>query len=175
MPTIGFFEGAKHLPWIGGSWCRAANSDRYTARRARGARPQARDAGFTILEVLVVITIIGLLIGLVAPAALRQLGGARTSVAKQSIERLGMVLDLYNLDMGSYPSTEQGLEALVKKPSQAAANWNGPYLKAEGVPLDPWSQPYVYRSPSERPNKDYDLCSKGGSADTANKTMLCNP
>ena len=174
MPTIRFFEGSKPLARIGVAWRRAANSDRSTPRRARGSRSRSRDAGFTILEVLVVITIIGLLIGLVAPAALRQLGGARTSVAKQSIERLGMVLDLYNLDMGSYPSTEQGLEALVKKPSQAA-NWNGPYLKAEGVPLDPWSQPYVYRSPSERPNKDYDLCSKGGSADAANKTMLCNP
>src|SRR5215213_11258578 len=81
-----------------------------------------RDAGFTILEILVVITIIGLLIGLVAPAALRQLGGARVSVAKQSIERLGMVLDLYNLDMGSYPTTDQGLEALIKKQS-AAASW----------------------------------------------------
>ncbi len=67
-----------------------------------------RDAGFTILEILVVITIIGLLIGLVAPAALRQLSGARVSVAKQSIERLATVLDLYNLDMGSYPTSEQG-------------------------------------------------------------------
>jgi general secretion pathway protein G len=145
---------------------RAPGSNRATQRRAR-------DAGFTILEVLVVITIIGLLIGLVAPAALRQLGGARTSVAKQSIERLGMVLDLYNLDMGAYPTTEQGLEALIKKPS-SAANWNGPYIKAEGVPLDPWSQPYVYRSPSERPAHDYDLCSKGGTTDSATKSMLCN-
>jgi len=141
--------------------------------RNRATQRRARDAGFTILEVLVVITIIGLLIGLVAPAALRQLGGARTSVAKQSIERLGMVLDLYNLDMGAYPTTEQGLEALIKKPS-SAANWNGPYIKAEAVPLDPWSQPYVYRSPSERPAHDYDLCSKGGSTDSAAKSMLCN-
>ena len=117
---------------------------------------------------------VGLLVGLVAPAALRQLGGARTSVAKQSIERLGMVLDLYNLDVGSYPTTEQGLEALVKKPA-TVANWNGPYLKTEAMPLDPWNRPYVYRSPSERPNRDYDLCSNGASADTAKKDMLCNP
>src|SRR4029077_50676 len=73
----------------------------------RAAPPAAGDAGFTILEILVVITIIGMLIGLVAPAALRQLGGARVS-AKQSIARLGTVLDLYNLDMGSYPTPEQG-------------------------------------------------------------------
>jgi general secretion pathway protein G len=134
-----------------------------------------RDAGFTILEILVVVTIIGLLIGLVAPAALRQLGGARVSVAKQSIERLGMVLDLYNLDMGSYPTTDQGLEALVKKPSSAAANWNGPYLKSEAVPLDPWNQPYIYRSPSDRPSHAYDLCSKRGNTDAAAQTLLCNP
>src|ERR1700736_2005850 len=88
--------------------------------------------GFTLLEILVVIAILGLLVGLVAPAALRQLGGARVSVAKQSIERLGTVLDLYNLDMGSYPTTEQGLEALVKKPV-AVSNWNGPYLKGEAI------------------------------------------
>ena len=145
--------------------------------KVRHRRPDCgtpRDAGFTILEILVVITIIGLLIGLVGPAALRQLGGARTSVAKQSIERLGMLLDLYNLDVGSYPTTEQGLEALVRKPQQAG-NWSGPYMKGEAVPLDPWNQPYVYRSPSERPNHGYDLCSKGNSADTANQAMLCNP
>jgi general secretion pathway protein G len=167
MVTMRFFETWAALSRYGRRYLRHAGQDRATRRGTR-------DAGFTILEVLVVITIIGLLIGLVAPAALRQLGGARVSVAKQSIERLGMVLDLYNLDMGSYPTTEQGLEALIKKPS-AAANWNGPYLKAEAAPLDPWSQPYVYRSPSERPAHDYDLCSKGGSADAASKTMLCNP
>jgi general secretion pathway protein G len=141
----------------------------------RGAPSRnSRDAGFTILEILVVVTIIGLLIGLVAPAALRQLGGARVSIAKQSIERLGMVLDLYNLDMGSYPTTAQGLEALVKKPSSAATNWNGPYLKSEAVPLDPWNQPYIYRSPSDRPGHSYDLCSKGGNTDAARQTLLCN-
>src|SRR5580765_4618120 len=117
------------------SWRRGV-ADRMTPQ-AGGGLPGSRDAGFTILEILVVVTIIGLLIGLVAPAALRQLGGARVSVAKQSIERLGTVLDLYSLDMGSSPTTEKGLEALVKKPS-TAANWNGPYLKGEAIPLDPW-------------------------------------
>ena len=128
----------------------------------------------TILEILVVITIIGLLIGLVAPAALRQLSGARVSVAKQSIERLSTVLDLYTLDMGSYPSTEQGLAALVRKPS-GATNWNGPYVKGDAVPLDPWSRPYVYRRPSERQNHDYDLCSTGPNGDAAKADMICNP
>ena len=136
--------------------------------------PDARESGFTLLEILVVITIIGLLIGLVAPAVLRQLGSARVSVAKQSIERLTTVLDLYNLDMGSYPTTEQGLAALVTKPS-GAANWNGPYIKGDVVPLDPWSHPYIYRMPSERQGHDYDLCSNGPNAGAAQRDMICNP
>ena len=134
-------------------------------------------AGFTLLEILVVIAILGLLIGLVAPAALRQLGGARQSVAKQSIERIGAILDLYKLDVGSYPSTEQGLAALNAKPS-GVATWNGPYLKGEQTPVDPWSRPYTYRSPSSRPPHDYDLCSQGANAQASGSTsdtLTCNP
>ena len=140
-------------------------------RRAPGS---GGDAGFTILEILVVITIIGLLIGLVAPAALRQLGGARVSVAKQAIERLGTVLDLYSLDMGSYPTTEQGLTALVQKPA-GATNWTGPYLKGGVAPLDPWNHAFAYRRPSERANHDYDLCSSGPNGDATQRDMICNP
>jgi general secretion pathway protein G len=131
-------------------------------------------AGFTLLEILVVIAILGLLIGLVAPAALRQLSGARASVVKQSIERISSVLDLYKLDVGSYPSTEQGLAALVQKPS-GAGNWNGPYLKGEGVPMDPWNHPYMYRSPSERTGREFDLCSMGPNANAGASGMICNP
>src|SRR5665213_564130 len=125
--------------------------------RMDGCMPSTREhdqRGFTLLEILVVIVILGLLIGLVAPAALRQLGGARVSVAKQSIERIGSVLDMYKLDVGSYPSTTQGLEALIRKPAGDDA-WNGPYLKADTAPVDPWSHPYIYRSPSERTGHDY--------------------
>jgi general secretion pathway protein G len=143
-----------------------------TGQRA-GTRHDDGEAGFTILEILVVITIIGMLIGLVAPAALRQLGGARVSVAKQSIERLSVVLDLYNLDMGSFPSTEQGLNALVQNPA-GAANWNGPYVKGDTVPLDPWGRAYTYRKPSERPGRDYDLCSGGPNGDATQRDMICN-
>src|ERR1700733_7313209 len=115
--------------------------------------------GFTLLELLVVIAILGLLIGLVAPAVLRQLGNARTSVAKQSIERIASILDMYKLDVGSYPTTEQGLRALVERPTDVS-NWNGPYVKG-GVPIDPWNHPFVYRDPSDRAGHDFDLCSKG--------------
>ncbi|MBO1325121.1 type II secretion system major pseudopilin GspG [Acetobacter sp. TBRC 12305] len=134
-----------------------------------------REQGFTLLELLVVIAILGLLIGLVAPAALRQLGGARNSVARQSIQRLGQVLDLYRLDMGSYPSTQEGLRALVTRPD-GAENWNGPYVREGAEPLDPWRHPYIYRNPSERPGHDYDLCSAGSTGNAANTAaLICNP
>ena len=84
--------------------------------------------GFTLLELLVVLAILGLLIGLVAPAALRQLGSAKEKIAHQSIERLAGVLDIYKLDLGTYPTTEQGLMALIERPS-GQSRWNGPYLK----------------------------------------------
>jgi general secretion pathway protein G len=129
--------------------------------------------GFTLLEILVVIVILGLLIGLVAPATLRQLSGARNSVAKQSIERLASVLDLYKLDVGSYPSSEQGLTALLQKPS-GADNWNGPYVKGDTLPVDPWSRPYVYHNPAERSGHDYDLCSLGANGNAGQAGAICN-
>lgn len=147
---------------------------------ARGASQEdtrsEREAGFTLLEILVVVVILGLLISLVAPAALRQLGGARASVARQSVERLSSVLDLYKLDVGSYPTTEEGLEALVQKPSDAA-NWNGPYLKGDQLPLDPWNHPYIYRSPSSRTGHEFDICSRGPagqSGEPAQEALICN-
>lgn len=142
----------------------------------RKAARRRRMAGFTLLEILVVVAILGLLIGLVAPTALRQLGGARASVAKQSIERLAMVLDIYKLDVGAYPGTEQGLRALLVKPAEAR-NWNGPYVKGEAVPTDPWGRPYLYRAPSRRANLDYDLCSAGPggqSAEPGSEGAICN-
>jgi general secretion pathway protein G len=132
------------------------------------------ERGFTLLEILVVIAILGLLIGLVAPAALRQLGGARISIAKQDIDRLGTVLDLYKLDVGNYPASDPGLQALVERPSGVAA-WNGPYLKGDKVPFDPWNHAYVYRSPSQRSGHEYDLCSLGPSGTQGAEGTICNP
>jgi general secretion pathway protein G len=134
------------------------------------------EAGFTLLELLVVIVILGLLIGLVAPAILRQLGHAKDSIAAQSIQRLGSVLDLYKLDVGSYPSTQEGLQALIAQPADVQT-WSGPYIKSSTQPLDPWGHPYLYQQPSARPGLDYDLCSLG-SADKpgapGDPGLICN-
>ncbi len=132
---------------------------------------QSAEHGFTLIELLVVIAILGLLISLVAPAVLRQLGGAKISIARQSIERMGSILDTYKLDVGTYPTTEDGLQALVTRPSDADA-WNGPYVKG-GVPLDPWNHAYLYRNPSAREGHDYDLCSPG-PANGGPESEICN-
>jgi general secretion pathway protein G len=134
------------------------------------------ESGFTLLELLVVIVILGLLIGLVAPAVLRQLGHAKNSIAKQSIAQLGSVLDLYKLDAGSYPSTQDGLQALISKPGDVD-NWAGPYIKSANQPLDPWGHPYLYQQPSTRPGLDYDLCSLGSDdkpEQPGSPGLICN-
>ena len=138
-----------------------------TARRAEG------EQGFTLIELLVVIAILGLLISLVAPRVLQVLGGAKISIARQSIERMGSILDTYNLDVGSYPSTEDGLQALITKPGDATA-WNGPYLKSSEAPLDPWNHAYIYRNPSSREGHDYDLCSQGPNNSASPENQICN-
>ncbi|MDR1935084.1 MAG: type II secretion system major pseudopilin GspG [Candidatus Accumulibacter sp.] len=114
-----------------------------------------RAHGFTLLELLVVIVIIGLLSTYVGPRYFSQLGKSERSTAKAQIEALGKALDAYRLDTGSYPSTEQGLSALVTRPNNEP-KWNGPYL-TKAVPPDPWGREYIYRSPGRE--DEFDLLS----------------
>jgi general secretion pathway protein G len=110
-----------------------------------------------LLELLVVMVIIGLLAGYVGPKLFAQVGKSEVKAAKAQIEGLGRALDQYRIDVGRYPSTDQGLAALNAKPADEA-KWQGPYL-AKAVPKDPWGRDYVYRSPGE--HADYDLVSLG--------------
>jgi len=126
---------------------------------SRGASPRHRGgAGFTLLELLVVIVIIGMLAGLVAPRYFDQVSKSNTKIAKAQIDSLEKALDQYRLDVGSYPSSEQGLAALNVRP-QNLERWAGPYLK-KAVPLDPWGHAYAYAVPSTH-GVDFDLMSFG--------------
>ena len=113
--------------------------------------------GFTLLELLVVIVIIGLLAGYVAPRYFSQVGRSEIQVARAQIESLEKALDQYRLDMRRYPTAEEGLEALVAKPS-TAQSWSGPYLK-KALPKDPWGNAYVYRTPGQK--GEFELLSYG--------------
>jgi len=113
------------------------------------------------MELLVVLVILGLLAALVGPRILGRVGGAKRDVAKSQIALLESALDQYRLDMGRYPSTEEGLNALITPPEdeEARKNWRGPYLKKKKIPKDPWGHPYQYRCPGE--HGEYDLWSYG--------------
>ena len=119
-------------------------------RGSRTHRPQrSGEAGFTLVEMLVVITIIGMIMALVGPRVLNYLSDSKVKTAQIQLKNLSAALDHYYLDMGRYPSSSEGLAALGQRPG-SAAGWNGPYLKGGTVPLDPWTKPYVYRAPGER-------------------------
>lgn len=114
--------------------------------------------GFTLIELLVVLVILGLLAGLVGPQVMKYLGGAKTDSARLQIEDLAATLELYRLGIGRYPSSDEGLQALVEAPP-GASRWNGPYLKKKQVPVDPWGYEYHYRSPGE--HGPFDIYSLG--------------
>ena len=123
--------------------------------------PLAR-SGFTLIEILVVIVVIAVLAGMVAPNVFKHVGEAKSVTARSQIEMLGAALDAYRLDIGRYPTTSQGLAALWQAPTGAGqtVGWRGPYLRKD-VPLDPWGRPYIYKNPGEQNPGGYDLASLG--------------
>jgi general secretion pathway protein G len=118
---------------------------------------KTKQSGFTLLELLVVMVIIGLLAGYVGPRYFSQIGKSETKAAKAQIDALEKALDQYRLDTGHYPTTEQGLAALNTRPA-SESRWDGPYLK-KAVPADPWGKPYLYHQPGE--HGEFDLFSYG--------------
>jgi len=120
-----------------------------------------RKRAFTLLELLVVLVILGLLAALIGPRVVGRLGRAKQQVARSQIALLESALDQFRLDVGRYPTTEEGLRALIEPPQEEEARqkWRGPYLKKKKIPLDPWGRPYEYRCPGE--HGEYDLWSYG--------------
>ena len=132
------------------------------ARRACGissARKSSR--GFTLIELLVVLAILTLLAGLVGPRVLNQLGGAKSKTTAVQIADIDKALEIYKLDVGRYPTNEEGLASLMKRPG-SAGGWNGPYLKGDALPTDPWGHPFRYANPG--PNGGVEILSLGADA-----------
>ncbi|MEW6446132.1 MAG: type II secretion system major pseudopilin GspG [Pseudomonadota bacterium] len=118
----------------------------------------SRNSGFTLIELLVVLAILGLLAGLVGPKVLNQLGGAKGKTAKVQIKDFEQALEIYKLDVGRMPSQQDGLKALIQRPGNAPG-WNGPYLKKNELPKDPWGNDYQYALPGK--HGDFDIFSLG--------------
>lgn len=118
----------------------------------------AREAGFTLVELLVVLAILVLLATFVGPRVIGYLGSSRTQTAKVQVESLASALELFRLDAGRYPTSQEGLKALIERPVDVQV-WNGPYLRKQGVPLDPWGRPFQYRSPGQ--HGEFDLFTLG--------------
>ena len=129
--------------------------------RMSSRRAPRRRSGFTLIEILVVIVVIAILATLVAPNVFQHVGAAKDATAKSQIEMIGAALDAYRLDAGRYPTTQQGLAALMETPTiDPPTSWRGPYLR-KAIPMDPWNRPYVYLSPGEANPTGYDLLSYG--------------
>jgi general secretion pathway protein G len=152
--------------WFG--LCRNRNRSRRRSLRVHG------EGGFTLVEMLVVITIIGLVMSLVGPRVLNFLGEAKVKAAKIQIESFASALDLFYLDVGRYPSASEGLTALAQRPGNAPV-WSGPYLKNASVPADPWGHVYVYRVPGEKgPYEIVSLGSDGQEGGTGTAADISN-
>jgi len=127
-------------------------------RRAGGTGTVQKQQGFTLIELLVALVILGLLVGLVGPRVMKYVGGAKSDTTRIQIEDMVTALDMYSLEVGHYPSQNQGLESLIVEPS-GVDGWNGPYLRKQVVPKDAWGQEYHYRHPGE--HGPFDIFSYG--------------
>jgi general secretion pathway protein G len=138
---------------------------------SRDARVRRAEAGFTLVEMLVVITIIGLIMSLVGPRVLSYLSDSKVKTARIQIQGFSAALDLYYLDTGRYPTSSEGLTALTQKPD-GAATWNGPYLNGNSVPKDPWGRPYVYKFPGQ--HGPYEIISLGPEGREGDPSAVVN-
>ena len=137
----------------------AASQKTGAARAPQGRRAQRALRGFTLIELLVVLAILTLLVGLVGPRVLNQLGGAKSQTAGVQIADFEKALEIYRLDTGRFPSTAEGLGALISRPASNPTGWNGPYLRGNSVPVDPWGNPYRYTYPT--PQGGFEILSLG--------------
>ena len=138
--------------------CETSGEPAVVCQEEEQAAKRRGEKGFTLVELLVVLIILGLIAAFVAPQVIRYLGKAKTDSAAIQIQRLSGILDLYHLEAGRYPTTEEGLQALIEQPVDAES-WNGPYIKKADSLNDPWGQPYEYRSPGE--HSEFDLFTLG--------------
>lgn len=127
-------------------------------RRATAANVRNAERGFTLIELLIVVSVIALLATMVGPSVMRQFGQAKSKTAKIQIANLSTALDAFRVDTGRYPTSDEGLKALIERPGDLQT-WNGPYLAKKIIPQDPWNRPYEYRMPGE--HADFDLWSLG--------------
>jgi general secretion pathway protein G len=129
----------------------------FLRRLGAGRERLPAEAGFTLVELLVVLAILGFLAAMATPQVMKYLGRAKTETSKIEMKNIAMGLDLFLIDMGRYPTEQEGIKALIEPPA-TLPNWRGPYLKRAGIPVDPWGHPYVYRP---TPDGEYELYSAG--------------
>jgi general secretion pathway protein G len=143
-------------------------------RKLAEIKARRGEAGYTLIELLVVLAILGFLAAIATPMVIHYLNRAKVSTAKTEVSNISAGLDLYKLDVGNYPSTQQGLEGLIKAPD-GVNNWNGPYIKKTTALNDPWGHPYNYRSPGQYGEFDlYSYGPKGDEGNTGAKPLIAN-